>query len=77
MMLDYNTPPEQTSKPGPEPVVVTVKEPVQDPGEDCAVVVGGRLLLSLRGGLAQARRREGKETVKRHSGVTGTTGCQT
>lgn len=46
--------PKRTSKPRPEPVVITVKEPVQDPGENCAVVVGGRLLLSLRGGQAEA-----------------------
>lgn len=39
-----------------------MKEPVQDPGENCAVVVGGRLLLSLRGGQAEARRREEGES---------------
>lgn len=38
---------QQTSKPWPEPVVITVKEPVQDPGENCAVVNAARLLLSL------------------------------
>lgn len=62
--------PQQTSKPRPEPVVVTVKEPIQDPGENCAVVVGGRLLLSLRGGQAETRRREegeSKETLRRNN----------
>lgn len=39
--------PQQTSEPRPEPVVVTIKEPVQDPSENCAVVIGGCLLLSL------------------------------
>lgn len=36
----------QTSEPWPEPVVVAIKEPVQDAGEDGAVVVGHCLLLS-------------------------------
>lgn len=45
---------QQTSEARPEPVVVTVQEPVQDPGKDRAVVVGARLLLSLGGGQAEA-----------------------
>lgn len=45
---------EGTSEPRPQPVVVAVQEPVQDPGEDGAVVVGRRLLLGLRGRLAEA-----------------------
>lgn len=39
----------QTSEPWPKPVVVTVQEPIQDSGEDCAVVVGAHLLLSFWG----------------------------
>lgn len=50
---------QQTSEPGPEPVVVTVEEPVQDPGENCAVVDGGR-------GQAETRRDE------RGGEITGT-----
>lgn len=37
--------PSHTPKPRPEPVVVTVKEPIQDPGENCAVVIGRWLRL--------------------------------
>lgn len=37
------SPPSHTAKPRPEPVVVTVEEPVQDPGENGAVVDGRRL----------------------------------
>lgn len=49
---------DRTSKAGPEPVVIAVEEPIQDPGEDCAVVVGRRLLLSLR---RQTDARKGEE----------------
>lgn len=38
---------QQTSKPRTEPVVITVEEPVQDPGENCAVIDGCHLLLIL------------------------------
>lgn len=63
------TGPQQTSKPRPEPVIIAIKEPIQDPRENCAVVVGGRLLLSLWGG--QAETRKGEETrVKRPLGGT-------
>lgn len=47
---------QQTSEPRPEPVVVSVQEPVQNAGEDRTVVVGSRLLLSLRGRLAKTGR---------------------
>ena len=50
-----NNVPRQTSEPRPEPVVVAVQEPVQDPGENRAVVVGDRLLLRLQGGQAEAK----------------------
>lgn len=52
----------QTSEPRPEPVVVAVQEPVQDPREDRAVVVGRRLLL---GGLAQAGGGGGEKLERR------------
>lgn len=58
--------PLQTSEPRPEPVVVSVEEPVQDPGKNCAVVVGGCLLLSL-GGLAKTRRRGNEEAMRRNT----------
>lgn len=56
--------PQQTSEPRPEPVVISVQEPIQDPGENGAVVVGGRLLLSLWGRLAETRRGNKETRVK-------------
>lgn len=53
--------PQQTSKPRPEPVVVSIEEPVQDPGENCAVVNGG-----------EPRRRQGVgEKMRRKTATLG------
>ena len=59
--------PRQTSKPRSEPVVITIEEPIQDPGENCTVVVGARLLLSLWGGQAEAGRGEDEEEMRRNN----------
>lgn len=60
-----NTVRQRTSESRPEPVVVTVQEPVQDPGENCAVVDGGR-------GQAETRRDErgGKSEETPRGGTT-------